>query len=67
MQITIPPDPFSFLLGFAVGVVFVWLVGRMRPLFTQVRVGAKERREVAKTRRASGLEDNHRRITLRRA
>jgi hypothetical protein len=30
-------------------------------------VGAKERREVAKTRRASGLEDNHRRITLRRA
>lgn len=67
MPITIPPEPFSFLLGFAVGVAFVWLLGRMRPLFTQIRENAKERRVVAQTRRTSGVEDNFRRITLRRA
>jgi len=67
MQITLPPDPFSFLFGFVVGLVFVWLLGRVRPLFTQVRENAKEQRVAAQTRRTSGLEDNHRRITLRRA
>ncbi len=58
---------FSFVVGFAVGILTVWLVGRIRPLFAQVRENAKEQREVAKARRTSGLEDNHRRITLRRA
>jgi len=67
MIITLPPDPFSFLFGFAVGILFVWLLGRVRPLFTQVRQSAKEQRQAAQTRRSSGLEDNHRRITLRRA
>ncbi len=67
MTITIPPDPFSFLFGFAVGVLVVWLLGRARPLLTQIRANAKEQRETAKLRRASGLENNHRRVTLRRA
>src|SRR5512139_670345 len=67
MIITLPPDPFSFLFGFAVGIVFVWLWGRARPLLKQVRESAKEQREAAQTRRTSGLEDNLRRITLRRA
>src|SRR6266511_3904344 len=67
MTITIPPDPFSFLFGFAVGILVVWLLGRARPLLTQIRTNAKEQRETAKLRRASGLENNHRRLTLRRA
>lgn len=67
MTITLPPDPFSFLVGFAIGIVFVWLLGRARPLFAELRESAKEKREAAQVRRTSGLEDNHRRITLRRA
>lgn len=67
MHITLPPDPFSFILGFAVGVFVVWLLSRARPLLGQIREGAKEQRQIAQTRRASGLEDNHRRLTLRRA
>jgi HEAT repeat protein len=61
------PNTISFVIGFASGVLFTWLLGRVRPLLTQVREGAKERREAAQVRRTSGLEDNHRRITLRRA
>ena len=67
MTITLPPDPFSFLFGFAVGIFFVWLWNRVRPLLRQVRESAKEQRQAAQTRRASGVENNHRRITLRRA
>jgi hypothetical protein len=60
-------DPLSFGLGFAIGIAFVWLMGRARPLFNQIREDAKEKREEAQVRRTSGLEDNHRRLTLRRA
>src|SRR5215212_818163 len=60
-------DPFSFVIGFAIGILFTWLLGRIRPLFEQWRESAKEQREAAQVRRTSGLEDNHRRITLRRA
>jgi len=60
-------DFISFIIGFASGVLFTWLLSRVRPLLVQVREGAKERREAAQVRRTSGLEDNHRRITLRRA
>ena len=67
MRIDFNLYPFSFIVGFVVGILFVWLIGRVRPLFSQVRENVKEQREVAKVRRASGLEDNHRRITLRRA
>ena len=60
-------DFISFVIGFASGVLFTWLLGRVRPLFAQIREGARERREAAQVRRTSGLEDNHRRLTLRRA
>jgi len=60
-------DPLSFGIGFAIGIAFVWLLGRARPLFNQIRENAKESREAAQVRRTSGLEDNHRRLTLRRA
>ena len=61
------PTTISFIIGFASGVLFTWLFSRVRPLLSQVREGAKERREAAQVRRTSGLEDNHRRLTLRRA
>src|SRR5215211_8289916 len=60
-------DFLSFVIGFASGVLFTWLLSRVRPLLAQIREGVKERREVAQIRRTSGLEDNHRRIILRRA
>jgi HEAT repeat protein len=56
-----------FVAGFVVGVLFVWLLGRVRPLFSQIRASAKEQREAAQTRRTSGVENNYRRLTLRRA
>ena len=59
--------PFSLIVGFALGIVFYWLIGRVRPLLDQLRQNMKEQREVAQTRRTSGLEDNFRRLTLRRA
>jgi HEAT repeat protein len=60
-------DPFSFGVGFVVGILFTWLLSRVRPLFQQWREGLKQQREAAQVRRTSGLEDNHRRLTLRRA
>src|SRR5678809_991173 len=60
-------DPLSFAIGFVAGILFTWLLGRARPLLQQIRAGWSEQREVAQTRRTSGLEDNHRRLTLRRA
>src|SRR5215216_2461901 len=60
-------EPLSFGIGFVVGILFTWLLSRIRPLFQQWRETAKEQREAAKTRRTSGLEDNLRRLTLRRA
>jgi len=60
-------DPLSFFLGLAFGIFFYWLMGRARPLFDQMRQNAKEQSEAAQVKRTSGLEDNHRRLTLRRA
>ena len=60
-------DLISFVVGFVSGVLFTWLLSRVRPLLAQIREGARERREASQLRRTSGLEDNHRRITLRRA
>jgi HEAT repeat protein len=67
MQIDFKLYPFSFVVGFAFGIFFYWLMGRVRPLLEQLRESAKEQREAAQVRRTSGLEDNHRRLTLRRA
>jgi HEAT repeat protein len=57
----------SFLIGFLLGMGFLWLLERVQPLLKQTRENMREAREAAKVRRTSGLEDNHRRLTLRRA
>jgi len=67
MRIDFTLYPFSFLVGFITGILFLLIARRIQPLLTQVRESAKEQREAAKVRRSSGLEDNHRRITLRHA
>lgn len=60
-------DPFSFGVGFIAGILFTWLLIRIRPLWHQWRANAREQQQTAQIRRTSGLEDNHRRLTLRRA
>jgi HEAT repeat protein len=60
-------DPRSFGIGFVIGILFWILIGRMRPAFKEWRTGLSARREEAQEHRASGIEDDHRRITLRRA
>jgi HEAT repeat protein len=58
---------FTFILGFLTATVFWWLMGRMRPLLGEIRENWRVSREEAKARRSSGVEENHRRTTLRRA
>lgn len=60
-------DPLSFIAGFASATVIWFLLGRARPLIEEVRQGLKEQRDQAQTRKASSVEENHRRLTLRRA
>lgn len=60
-------DPFSFAIGFITAGVLWWLVGKARPLWSEMQESLKEQREVSQSRRTSGVEENHRRITLRRA
>lgn len=60
-------DPFSFFVGFATASIFWLLVARGRPLWEEMRANWRESREAAQTRKTSGVEENHRRITLRRA
>ena len=57
----------ALVIGYILGILSVFLYGRSRPLLEQIRENAKSRREEAKVQRTSGLEDNHRRLTLRRA
>lgn len=58
---------FSFILGFISATVFWWLMARMRPLWGEIRDNWRVRREEAKARRSTGVEENHRRNTLRHA
>jgi HEAT repeat protein len=58
---------FSFIVGFITATVFWWLMGHMRPLWGEIRENWRTSREEAKARRATGVEENHRRTTLRRA
>jgi HEAT repeat protein len=60
-------NPLSFLVGFITATIFWWLMGRMQPLWREIREGMARRREEAKTRRSTGVEENYRRTTLRRA
>lgn len=57
----------ALIVGFILGVVATILFGRARPLIKQIRENIKERRAEAKVQRTSGVELNHRRLTLRRA
>ena len=68
MRLPIPSlQPFSFLVGFITAIIFWSLVGRMRPLWGEIRAGWQKNREEAKARRSTSVEENHRRTTLRRA
>jgi len=58
---------FSFVVGFITATVFWWLMGRMRPLWGELRENWRTSREEAKARRSTGVEENHRRTTFRRA
>ena len=60
-------DPLSFGIGFGIGILFWMLAGRMRPALKEWREAQSVRNEEAQARRSTGIEDNHRRITLRRA
>jgi len=60
-------DPPSFFIGFLTASLFWWLVARARPLLEEFRAGLRSRGQAAQTRRMSTAEENHRRITLRRA
>lgn len=60
-------DAFSFVVGFLTASVLWWLMGKARPLLEELRENLKVQREATQARRSSGVEDNHRRITLRRA
>lgn len=60
-------DAFSFVVGFFTASVLWWLMGKARPLWEELRENLKVQREATQARRSSGVEDNHRRITLRRA
>ena len=60
-------DPVSFGIGFVTALIFAVIFGRMRPAMRELREGWKTRREENAAKRASGVEDNYRRVTLRRA
>ncbi len=60
-------EPISFLVGFVTAIIFWVLVGRMRPLWDEIRANWTKSREEAKAHRSTSVEDNYRRITLRRA
>lgn len=60
-------DPLSFGIGFLTASLFWLLIGRMRPAFREWREGLAARREEAQARRSAGIEEDHRRVTLRRA
>jgi len=60
-------DPSSFFIGFIAASIFWWLVARARPMWDEMLAGIKEQREVSQAHKTNSLEENHRRITLRRA
>jgi len=59
--------PVAFLVGFITATIFWWLVERLRPLWSEIKAGARKSQEEARARRSTGVEENHRRSTLRRA
>ncbi|MFN8412333.1 MAG: HEAT repeat domain-containing protein [Anaerolineales bacterium] len=60
-------EPYSFFVGFLAATIFWWLIRNARPLLDEVRTSIRERNEEAQARKANTIEENHRRVTLRRA
>ncbi len=60
-------DPFSFFAGFLAASIFWWLVARARPMWSELSANLREQREAARQRKTSAVEENYRRVTLRRA
>jgi HEAT repeat protein len=60
-------DPSSFVFGLLIATIFWWVIARARPLWRELGENLAHRREEAQTRRMSTVEQDHRRITLRRA
>ncbi|NWF65490.1 MAG: HEAT repeat domain-containing protein [Chloroflexi bacterium] len=60
-------DPISFIAGFATATVLWFVISRARPLIAEMRQNLREQREQAQIRKSSSVEENHRRLILRRA
>jgi hypothetical protein len=60
-------EPLSFFIGLASGIILSFLWSRMLPAFKEIRAGWKSNRAEVEERRSTGVEDNLRRVTLRRA
>ena len=60
-------QPISFVVGFVSALILSFIWSRMWPAFKEAREGLATRREEAQERRSTGVEDNLRRSTLRRA
>ncbi|MDK1027822.1 MAG: HEAT repeat domain-containing protein [Anaerolineae bacterium] len=65
MRISI--QPISFFIGFLAATIFWWLMGRIKPLWGEIKENWQNSRDEAKTRRSLGVEENHRRTTYRQA
>lgn len=60
-------EPISFLAGFLTATILWFVVTRSRPLIDEMRQIWKEQRELAQSRKTNTVEENHRRLALRRA
>ena len=60
-------EPISFITGFLTATILWFVVTRSRPLIDEMRQIWKEQRELAQSRKINTVEENHRRLTLRRA
>jgi HEAT repeat protein len=58
---------FSYLLGLVSGLLLAFIYSKMVPLFKEMRANWRQQREESAARRATSVEDNFRRVTLRRA
>lgn len=65
--IPVSVDPLSFFLGVFVATILWWIIARLRPLSKEMVDGWRQRREEAGERRLNTLEEDHRRVTVRRA
>lgn len=67
LPFSLPVDPSSFIFGLLIASILWWVITRARPLWRDIRQDLRDRREDSQTRRLNDVEEDHRRITLRRA